>query len=229
MSKRLLMIVGLITLNGCADRTPLVFVSKTSVGVDVSAPGAGTGEFSASIGVNSLDAAYVPAVEITSTGETFNQVKSGESLSPQKRGVLAAKLADQIDSETRIMTRSQQELDNAGTDPAKAQALQRIEQSRQRIQALSEYLSNVLNRDDALSVFSAFDSNTILRADSAGQGFGKVFATGLAAQNVSLKFSQQAQALASCKAQVAPTAAKLAAETDQASKELALKLLDACK
>ncbi|OWJ88902.1 hypothetical protein B6S59_32060 [Pseudomonas sp. A46] len=143
---------------------------------------------------------------------------------------LVAKIADQITSETRNITAFQEALDNPGADAqAKEQAQLQIDKSRQRIQTLSEDLSSVLSRNDALSVFSAFDSNTILRSDNAGQGVGKVFATGLAAQHVSRNFNKQAQAQATCQAQVAPAAAKLATETDQASKELALKLFNACK
>ncbi|WP_434702361.1 hypothetical protein J3P85_15810 [Pseudomonas sp. Z1-12] len=229
MKHRLLVVLAFIAIAGCTSKTPLIFVSKTSVGVDVSAPGTGTGEFAASIGVNTLDAAYVPVVERIKTGaEQIHEVKSGESLTAPEREKLAALLVKQIDTETQNINTLQNA--NSGASDKKIQdAQEQIDHARQRVQALSVNLSNVLSRDDALSVFSAFDSNTLLRADSAGQGIGKVFATGLAAQNIARNFSQQAQAQASCKEKIAPTAATLAAQADQPSKDLAIKLLEACK
>ncbi len=230
MKQHLLLVLALVTVAGCTSKTPLIFVSKTSVGVEVSAPGTGTGEFAASIGVNTLDAAYVPVVERTrGSDEKVHEVKSGESLSPQERETLATPLVSQIVAETNSLTTLQAARDKSGVSPEERQeAENKIHTARQKIQALSTDLDRVLSRKDALSVFSAFDSNTLLRADSAGQGIGKVFATGLAAQNVSRSFGQQAQAQASCKAKIAPIAVTLAAKDDQPSKDLALKLLEAC-
>lgn len=231
MKRHLFLALPLIIVAGCSTtKTPLVFISKTSVGVEVSAPGTGTGEFSASIGVNTLDAAYVPVVErLKASTETVHEVKSGESLSAQERANLANLLANHISAETQNIAVFQAAKDKAGASPQEQQTAQNnIDQTRHTIQKLSADLGKVLSRNDALSVFSAFDSNTLLRADSAGQGIGKVFATGLAAQNVSLNFSQQAQAQASCKEKVAPTAATLAAKNDQPSMDLAIKLLEAC-
>lgn len=229
MKQHLLLVLPLVIAAGCTSKTPLVFVSKTSVGVEVSAPGTGTGEFGASIGVSTLDAAYVPVVErVKNNAEIVHQVKSGESLTAQEREKLATLLAKQIDTETNNITIFQTARNT--NDPQEQQKAQdQIDQARQRIQVLSTDLGNVLSRNDALSVFSAFDSNTLLRADSAGQGIGKVFATGLAAQHVARNFSQQAQAQASCKEKIAPIAATLAAKDDQPSKDFAVKLLEACE
>ncbi|WP_449642809.1 hypothetical protein [Pseudomonas sp.] len=181
--------------------------------------------------MNTLDAAYVPVVErFKSDTETVHEVKSGESLTAQEREKLANFLANQIGTETNNIKTFQSSRDKVNATPQEQQKAQNeIDEARQRIQTLSTDLGNVLSRNDALSVFSAFDSNTLLRADSAGQGIGKVFATGLAAQNVSRNFSQQAQAQASCKEKIAPAAATLAAKDDQPSKDLAVKLLEACK
>lgn len=229
MKHQIIVALTIITLAGCTNKSPLVFISKTSVGVDVSAPGTGTGEFGASIGVNTFDGAYVPVVEIADKTK-FNEVKSGESLTPEERKAIASELATQINRESQQIDTFQAVLaDTSATAPAKANAKEQMEKSQQRVKSLSEDLGNVLSRNDALSVFSAFDSNTLLRSSEAGQGIGKVFATGLAAQNVSRNFSQQAQASASCKEKMAPTAAALAAKDDQPSKDLAVKLLEACQ
>lgn len=227
MKNKLIALFWLTAIGGCADKSPLVFVSKTSVGVDVSTPV--TGEFNASIGINTLDAAYVPVAEITSGDEVLNVIKSGETLTPGTRDQLATKIVGQIKSETENIALFKADLGKATDAQAKAIAQKQMDLARKRVQTLSEDLTNVLSRDDALSVFSAFDSNTLLRPDSAGQGIGKIFATGLAAQSVARSFNQQELALATCKSQIAPTAAKLAAETDQASKTLALQLLAACQ
>ncbi|WP_095189817.1 hypothetical protein [Pseudomonas sp. Irchel 3E19] len=230
MKKYLIVVLPLVAAVGCTSKTPLVFVSKTSVGVEVSAPGTGTGEFGASIGVNTLDAAYVPVVERTSkSGENIHQIKSGESLTAEERKHLAKILTDQIGTESNNITALQTTKLRATAAEDKEQVQKDIDSSRRTIQDLSTDLGKVLSRNDALSVFSAFDSNTLLRADSAGQGIGKVFATGLAAQHVARSFNQQALAEAGCKEKIAPTAAKLAATDDQPSKELAIKLLGACE
>lgn len=181
--------------------------------------------------MNTLDAAYVPVAErIKASAETIHEIKSGESLSAPEREKLATLLLSKIDTETQNINTLQSNKGKSGASDTEIQNAQdKIDQARQRIRALSVDLSNVLSRNDALSVFSAFDSNTLLRADSAGQGIGKVFATGLAAQSVARNFSQQAQAQASCKEKIAPTAATLAAKGDQPSKDLAVKLLEACE
>lgn len=231
MKKGWVVIAGLALLGGCADRTPLIFVSKTSVGVEVSAPGTGTGEFGASIGVNTLDAAYVPVVEKVDDSKVDVYLgKSGESLAEPDRKDLVNTLSGGITTAAAKLGSLQGIVANTqSTDVQKKAAQAEIETTQAQVQKLSEGLTNVLSRDDALSVFSTFDSNTMLRASSAGQGVGKVFATGLAAQNVSRTFNQQALASAKCKAQVATTVAKLAASTEQADKDLAMKLLEGCK
>jgi hypothetical protein len=229
LKQQLIAILALSLLAGCTNKSPLVFISKTSVGVDVSAPGTGTGEFGASIGVSTFDGAYVPVVEIADKTK-FNEVKSGESLTPEERKAIADELGAQIHREAKQIDTFQAKLaDPNATAPEKTHANEQIALAQQHVKTLSENLGNVLSRNDALSVFSAFDSNTLLRSSEAGQGIGKVFATGLAAQNVSRNFSQQAQASANCKEKIAPTAAALAAKDDQASKDLAVKLLDACQ
>jgi hypothetical protein len=229
--KRYLVLSLALVATGCTSKTPLVFVSKTSVGVEVSAPGTGTGEFGASIGVNTLDAAYVPVVErIKISDEKVEQIKSGESLTAQERQDLAKVLTNLIGAETQTINQMEGDRVKVGaTQLEQEDAQAKIEKAQKRIQNLSTELGNVLSRNDALSVFSAFDSNTLLRADSAGQGIGKVFATGLAAQHVARNFSQQVQAQANCKEKIAPTAAKLAATDDQPNKDLAVKLLQACE
>ncbi|WP_460928630.1 hypothetical protein [Pseudomonas sp. MC6] len=229
--KRYLVLSLALVATGCTSKTPLVFVSKTSVGVEVSAPGTGTGEFVASIGVNTLDAAYVPVVERIKNGtsESVHEVKSGESLTEEQRANLAAFLANQISIEKNNISAAQATLAGKVTPETREQGEKAINEANQKIQNLSEDLSNVLSRVDALSVFSAFDSNTLLRADAADQGIGKVFATGLAAQHVARNFSQQAQAQASCKDKIAPTVAKLAEVGDQTNRDYAIKLLEACE
>ena len=232
MKHYLILALPLVLAVGCTSKTPLVFVSKTSVGVEVSAPGTGTGEFGASIGVNTLDAAYVPVVERVKNGESeeVHEVKSGESLTAEQRANLANFLASQIETENNKIANIKATTLIEGVAPeAQQQGRKAIDDANRKIQSLSEDLANVLNRVDALSVFSAFDSNTLLRTDSAGQGIGKVFATGLAAQHVARNFNQQALAEASCKEKIAPTAAKLAAMGDQPNKEFAIKLLGACE
>lgn len=226
MKQSLVLAFVLVSTAGCTSKTPLIFVSKTSVGVEVSAPGTGTGEFNASIGVNTLDAAYVPVIErIKAQNETVHEVKSGESLSATERQNLANLLAQQIQNENDNISLFQAAKDKAGASPDDIKTAQaNIDATRERVQTLSADLGNVLSRNDALSVFSAFDSNTVLRSAEAGQGVGKIFATGLAAQNISRNFS-----LASCKEKIAPTVATLAASAQQTDKELAVKLLEACK
>lgn len=229
--KRYLVLSLALVATGCTSKTPLVFVSKTSVGVEVSAPGTGTGEFGASIGVSTLDAAYVPVVERIKNGtsESVHEVKSGESLTKEQRANLAAFLANQISIEKNNISTAEATLVGEVTPETRKLSEKAINEANQKIHDLAEYLSNVLNRVDALSVFSAFDSNTLLRADTAGQGIGKVFATGLAAQHVARNFSQQTQAQANCKDKIAPTVAKLAEVDDQTSRDYAIKLLEACE
>lgn len=232
MKTHLLLALPLLLATGCTtSKTPLVFLSKTSVGVDISAPGTGTGEFGASIGVNTLDAAYVPVVErVENNKETIHQVKSGEALTAQERESLTNLLATQIGVENSNIASFQSIIaDNSKTTTERQKAASDLDRARSNIQTLSTDLGRVLSRNDALSVFSAFDSNTILRSDNANQGIGKIFATGLAAQNVSRNFNQEAQAQAACKSEIAPAAAALIAKNDQPSRDLAVKLLEACE
>lgn len=232
MIKHLLGIAGLVALCGCSNESPLVFVSKTSFGLDVSAPGTGTGEFSASIGVKTLDAAYLPVVEITDTSKTVTQVKSGESLTPDKQAELTSLLTRRLGDESAELQQQKNKfrelIAKTPDDTLTQETVQNsIKTTQQNINVLNQALISVLNRNDALSVFSSFDTNSMIRSSQVGQGIGKVFATGLAAQNISLNFTPQA--LANCKEAIAPAAAKLAAESDQASKDMATKLLTACK
>lgn len=235
MNKHLFSIVGLIALCGCANESPLVFVSKTSFGLDVSTPGAGTGEFSATIGVKTLDAAYVPVVEITDAGmKTVTQVKSGESITPERQAEIVRTLTQRLQEESHSLEQQNSQLmsftnieSTGSTNNVQAAALNSIKSTQQNINDLNQALISVLNRNDALSVFSAFDSNSLIHSTEVGTGIGKVFATGIAAQHVSSNFTPQM--LVNCKDAVAPAAAKLAAEADQASKDMATKLLAACK
>lgn len=229
MNKHLFGIVGLIALCGCANESPLVFVSKTSFGLDVSAPGAGTGEFSATIGVKTLDAAYVPVVEITDSGKTVTQVKSGEAITPEKQAEITRTLIQRLESESaKLQQQNSLLMGLMDTDSSAQASIQSsIKATQQNISDLNQALIAVLNRNDALSVFSSFDSNSLIHSTEVGTGIGKVFATGIAAQHVSQNFTPKM--LVNCKNAVAPAAAKLAAEADQASKDMATKLLTACK
>lgn len=73
------LIVSAALVTACTNESPLLFVSKSSVGLDVSTPTTGSTELSVNFGWKSIDAAYVPVVEIIDKeGKVLHQILSGD-------------------------------------------------------------------------------------------------------------------------------------------------------
>lgn len=220
LSSALLITSGLL-LNGCANETPLVFVSKTSVGLDVSSPTTGTTDVGISFGWKSIDAAYIPVVEIAASGKVVTQIKSGESITPEQRNQLTTYLAGQLTTATANLQTQQAGLDNAAN---KVTAQANIEEQKKYVQTLSDSLARVLDRNDALSVFSVVDTNSQIRKETTGIGVGKVYATGLAAQHVARNYNSNR----TCAQSISAAVVKLAESKVAADQEKAKALIAAC-
>lgn len=212
-------------LSACANETPLIFVSKTSVGLDVSSPTTGTTDIGISFGWKSVDAAYIPVVEITETGEVLNQVKSGESISPEQRAQVASLLTSELQKATADLQAKEQALANADA-AAVATEQKKVEAQRELVATLSESLMRALDRSDALSIFSVVDTNSQIRTENTGVGVGKVYATGMAAQNVSRNFKAHRR---SCEEVISEAVTKLANSSVAADQDKAKSLIAACR
>jgi len=217
-----LMIAGLL-LSGCANESPLVFVSKTSVGLDVSTPAAGTSDVGISFGWKSIDAAYIPVVEIISSGDSLYQIQSGESITPGERATLTTALTSQLTTATSKLQTLQGEFPSLATTAQPAAKQQIVEQGK-LVDTLGDSLIRVLDRSDALSVFSVVDTNNQIRKEGTGVGVGKIYATGLAAQFASKNYRPDR----SCAEAISRAVSKLAESTVPADQAKAKDLIAAC-
>ncbi|MEK8080719.1 hypothetical protein [Pseudomonas sp. XK-1] len=286
------LIASAALMSACANESPLLFVSKTSVGLDVSTPTTGSTEISVNFGWKSLDAAYVPVVEIIDTEKDLHLVLSGDNAKDYEKPEDANALRKEINKLQEQLKTAQQELASATADkkPEKEQKVTDLKtkitealankdtntgnaietestvapaiaselvtatslykksfdsyermiaastatdeekklkkeavQAQQNVVAtLSEALLKSIDRKDALSVFSVVDTNSIFRESI---GVGKVFATGMAAQNVSRDFN----ASRGCVTAISSAVAKLAASAEAADQAKAKALIEACK
>jgi len=286
------LIASAALLSACANESPLLFVSKTSVGLDVSTPTTGSTEISVNFGWKSLDAAYVPVVEIIDKQKDLHLVLSGDNAKDYEKPEDANALRNEIKALQEKIKNAEQELAKATAEkkPEKEQEVTDLEtklkealvnndtntgntiakesivapaiaselvtatslykktfdsyekmiaantatdeekklkkdavQAQQNVVAtLSEALLKSIDRKDALSVFSVVDTNSIFRESI---GVGKVFATGMAAQNVSRDFN----ASRGCVTAISNAVAKLAASSVAADQEKAKALVEACK
>jgi hypothetical protein len=210
-------------------------MSKTSIGIDVSSPTAGATDVSMSIGWKSVDAAYVPVVEITDPKKNITIVSSGDSVTRPAQSTETAEtpelqLQRQKNAADVIMQLDtlNQSASKLNANEVKSDPLLAKMQESQTTQAenLSNALLELVRRKDALSVLSVIDSNSFARKDNIGMGVGKIFATGLAAQNVSKNIPAQSGA---CQASVRPLLEALAASGTDPQKKQAAELLKACK
>lgn len=286
------LIASTALLSACANESPLLFVSKSSVGLDVSTPTTGSTEISVNFGWKSLDAAYVPVVEIIDKEKDLHLVLSGDNAKDYEKPEDANALRNEIKTLQEEIKKTKKELTNASADkkPEKEQKVADLEtklnealenkdtntgnaiekestvapaiaselvtatslykksfdsyekmiaastatdeekklkkeavQAQQNVVAtLSEALLKSIDRKDALSVFSVIDTKSIFRESI---GVGKIFATGMAAQNVSRDFN----ASRGCVTAISSAVAKLAASTEASDQAKAKALIEACK
>ena len=226
------LIASAALLSACANETPLMFVSKTSVGLDVSSPTTGSTEVGISFGWKSIDAAYVPVVEIIddSTNTQLYQISSGESLTAEEKAKTASNLATLLTTSTASLTQTSDAYTKllanpAATGESKKQKKTEVDSAQDLVSKLSEALIKSVDRSDALSVFSVVDTNTMIRSSDTSVGVGKIFATGMAAQNVSRDFNSSR----GCVTAISNAVAKLAASTETADQAKAKALVEACK
>jgi len=80
---------GLVVLMaGCANKDPLLFVSKQTVGVEISTPSTTDQAINLVLGHKSLDAAYVPVVQAyDSTNQKINVVSSSNLTKDEQPGI----------------------------------------------------------------------------------------------------------------------------------------------
>ena len=193
MKNGMLVALGVTVLTaGCANESPLMFVSKTTIGVEVATPNAGASEANFSIGFKAIDTAYVPVVEIVDSGKSVHVVSSSNltSSTPVDQGeVLKAleeskqPLAQSINEVAQQIAATAKEINSAPQERQSA-LFERLRSQQATLGALSRAYDNLPGRRDALSVFSVIDSNSFARSSEAGVGVGKIFATGVAAQTV---------------------------------------------
>lgn len=218
-------------LSGCANETPLMFMSKTTIGVEVSSPSAGGSETGLSLGFKAIDTAYIPVVEIIDpTKQQLNVVSSSNltaALPPNSR-MASETEADKAlaEASAALAKKIAEESKKLKDDPSKvnAQALLDLQTLRKALDEVSMARDSLPGRRDALSVFSVIDSNSFARSSEAGIGVGKIFATGLAAQYAAENYRTPYNA---CSREIVQAAATLNAGTDD-QKKLAAALAEIC-
>lgn len=205
MNKQMYLLAMTLVLSSCfaTGQAPLVYVSKQTLGVEISSGAQDAGTASVVLGFRNLDAAYVPTTATYNKDETLVRIRGCYN-----HGHNVGK----IDS---CAHREKAHFNNVETDTTTS-SKGNLDQNTHKVGALSVGFSPVLNyalevdpRDtgeggdqhqsisDSLSVYGTFDSET-KKGSEVGIGLGKVFATGVAAQHltegVSLKQRREAKA-----------------------------------
>lgn len=221
----------LALLSACANETPLMFLSKTTIGVEVSSPSAGGSETGFNIGFKAIDTAYIPVVEIVDTGKQLHVVSSSNlTASPQlsegepKQEDSKKSIEDAIASTSMQMTEDSKKLPGA-TPEQRTKLMANIKAKREVLGELARAYDSLPGRRDALSVFSVIDSNSFARSSEAGLGVGKIFATGLAAQYAAENYRTPYSA---CSREILQAAVALQKSTSEDDKKLATALSGIC-
>ncbi|MGK8440703.1 hypothetical protein ACRS3X_25785 [Ectopseudomonas hydrolytica] len=219
-------------LSGCANETPLMFMSKTIIGVEVASPSAGGSETGLSLGFKAIDTAYIPVVEIIDPKKQQLNVVSSSDLTaappPQTRtqeetqadkelALAMSVLASQIAEESTKIT--------SEPSDARTQAITNLNVQRVALEELSKARDSLPGRRDALSVFSVIDTNSFARSSEAGVGVGKIFATGLAAQYAAENYRPPYNA---CSREIVQAAVTLQKSESEADRKLADALVEMC-
>ncbi|MFQ6558388.1 hypothetical protein Q7F05_20805 [Pseudomonas sp. Lb2C1-1] len=149
------------------------------------------------------------------------KIASTENTTIEQQPPIASTLATQLVKASETLNQTT-ELYEKATDADKPQLKKQMQAQQEVMATISEALIKSIDRKDALSVFSVIDTNSIFRESI---GVGKVFATGMAAQNVSRDFN----ASRGCVTAISSAVAKLAASPDAAEQAKAKALIEACK
>lgn len=149
------------------------------------------------------------------------KIASTENTAIEQQPPIASTLATQLVKASEALNKTTELYENA-TDADKPQLKKQMQAQQEVMATISEALIKSIDRTDALSVFSVIDTNSIFRESI---GVGKVFATGMAAQNVSRDFNSSR----GCVTAISNAVAKLAASPDAAEQAKAKALIDACK
>ncbi|MBJ2347685.1 MULTISPECIES: hypothetical protein [Pseudomonas] len=135
------LIVSAALVTACANESPLLFVSKSSVGLDVSTPTTGSTELSVNFGWKSIDAAYVPVVEIVDKdGRVLHQILSGDSEATRQQTPTPNPLAVKLKEEVDLLVEKSETLAKIDktNDPA---AVAELTQQEEKVTNLAEQLS----------------------------------------------------------------------------------------
>ncbi len=194
-------------LAGCAGtipQAPLVYVSKQSVGIDISTGMVESGGIAAHVGFRNLDAAYVP-VAVTTEGYKL-EIVQGRSKDSVK------------------VVSPDGEADKATTEIAslKEASLREVAESGKKKLDASDTLRND-NRGDAFSVYGSFDTGGSGERQSVGFNIGKIFSTGIAAQNLTRTAEGRARAdsVTGCISKLLELASKMS-DSDVGKKDAAI-------
>jgi len=177
---------GLVVLMaGCANKDPLLFVSKQTVGVEISTPSTTDQAIGLVLGYKSLDAAYVPVVQVYESNDRAINVVSSSNLKKDEQPGIS--LLSAVNDTKQRMYKNAEKLGSAGTDEKPSIAAD-IRIDAEVLENLIKAQSMMPGQRDAFSVFSSFDSKGSAGTGSLGFGLGKIFATGIAAQNISKNY-----------------------------------------
>ncbi|UVM72925.1 hypothetical protein [Pseudomonas alvandae] len=149
------------------------------------------------------------------------KIASPENMTIEQHSPIASTLATQLVKASEALNQTTV-LYGKANDEEKTQLKRQMQVEQEVVATISEALIKSIDRKDALSVFSVIDTKSIFRESV---GVGKVFATGMAAQNVSRDFNSSR----GCVTAISNAVAKLAASTDAAEQAKAKTLIEACK
>jgi len=171
---------SLFALSACANQ-PLLFTSANSLGVSVSVSGASTNPIDVSLGYKDVDATLVPVASFDKGGTPYAirgcyGFGSDNQPAPQCANN-DFKPTPNLKSTSALST-SADAIGSAMLTPVSSQAIVGglgVTQLQKQQETMS----------DALSVFSSFDTKTNAESKIGAEiGLGKVFATGIAAQQL---------------------------------------------
>lgn len=170
---------SLMFVTGCGSTLPLVFVDKTSVGLEVSGPNPSEGSSgNILLGFKTRSAAVVP---IAVKNESERSV-----LDPTEKVKLQQELADVRSTITTLESRGttkSEELNKAKTEEEQIKRILYSAKSYDRI------VSTKNGDEDALSVLGQFQVDASAGSDQSGVGLGRFFATGSAASRLADGFA----------------------------------------
>jgi hypothetical protein len=174
----------------CSDmQQPLVFVSENSVGIDIGVSPAETQTVKLNLGYKGRDTSFVPVTVMDKTGQyhpvrgCYRAIAGDEPISNCELKDLAPNVPGTKPAEARAAVRGQPDVDRNAAfriRPVLAPNSGDDVQPKGLDVTKSEARQSMI---DSLSVFSSF--NTDARAGTQTDvGLGKVFATGIAAQQL---------------------------------------------